>query len=120
MSLGIVGLVDALRHGRPRQADSSTRSTIIRLLSQNPPHRHGWNLRDLSKATGLPLTTVHRITKRVFPGRVRTVIRARLFSQPDEGAGADGGEHGDDCGCDDAGRSQAEVLGGDSDCDHGG
>lgn len=61
MSLGIVGLVDAPRDGRPRQADSSTRSTIIRLLSQNPPHRHGWSLRDLSKATGLPLTTVHRI-----------------------------------------------------------
>lgn len=61
MSLGVAGLVDAPRHGRPRQAGDSIRHTIVRLLTQNPPGSRGWSLRDLSRVTGLPLTTVHRI-----------------------------------------------------------
>jgi hypothetical protein len=41
------------------------------------------------------------------------------LSQGGEAAGADGGERRDDHCCGDAGLSQAEVLGGDADPDHG-
>lgn len=63
VSRGIAGLVDAPRRGRPRQVSDNAGRVIVSMLAQTPPRRDGWSLRELSRVTGLPVTTLYRICR---------------------------------------------------------
>lgn len=82
------GLSDEQRPGRPASITAAQRLRVVDLATSTPPQgKTSWSVRDLSEASGLSSTTVHRILKRrqaqAAQGRVlvRTQPRPRVRGQ---------------------------------------
>jgi transposase len=73
--LGLAGLADRPRSGRPRQVDEETVQRVLAKTLEPPPAGEShWSVRRLAGATGLSSSTVHRIWReyKLKPHRTRT------------------------------------------------
>ena len=72
--LGLEGLQDAPRSGRPLQHGAEVREKIQHRVCQQPEFQSRWSVRTLARELGLPSTTVHRILvdSHLQPHRLRT------------------------------------------------
>ncbi|MBM3746140.1 MAG: IS630 family transposase [Acidobacteria bacterium] len=60
-ALGLEGLGDAPRSGRPPKHDASVWLKVQTLACQQPPSQSRWSVRTLAREVGLPHSTVHAI-----------------------------------------------------------
>lgn len=61
LDLGVQGLHDELRSGRPRTYDDEKVASVInRALQEKPKHGNAWSVRSMAEAEGISSTTVHR------------------------------------------------------------
>lgn len=72
--LGIEGLRDAPRSGRPPKHDSDTRLKVQTRVCQQPDFPSRWTVRTLAAELGLPASTVHAmlVSAKLQPHRIRT------------------------------------------------
>lgn len=59
--VGVDGLRDAPRTGRPRTVDDYAVTRLRRTLDRPPPHGGRWSIRSLARVLNLPRTTVQRL-----------------------------------------------------------
>ena len=60
-ALGLDGLRDAPRSGRPPKHDAAVWQKVQTLACQQPPAQGRWTVRTLARKVGLPPSTVHAI-----------------------------------------------------------
>src|SRR6516225_9356713 len=72
--LGLEGLCDGQRSGRPAQYGPEVREKVQHRVCQQPEFQSRWSVRTLARELGLPSTSVHRILvdSRLQPHRLRT------------------------------------------------
>jgi transposase len=72
--LGLEGLQDAPRSGRPPQHGPEVREKVQQRVCQQPEFQSRWSVRTLARELGLPSTSVHRILvdSHLQPHRLRT------------------------------------------------
>jgi transposase len=72
--LGIEGLRDAPRSGRPLKHDSDVRHKVQTRVCQQPEDQSRWSVRTLAAELGLPSSTVHAmlVAAKLQPHRTRT------------------------------------------------
>jgi len=72
--LGLEGLQDAPRSGRPPRHGPEVREKVQHRVCQQPEFQSRWSVRTLARELGLPSTSVHRILvdSRLQPHRLRT------------------------------------------------
>src|SRR5438477_8557550 len=63
VSLGLDGLRDAPRSGRPPKHDAGVWQKVQTLAGQQPESQGRWTVRTLARELGLPHSTVHTILK---------------------------------------------------------
>ena len=62
IEMGLEGLKDVRRPGRPQRISPRERLRVTELATSTPPKgRSSWTVRDLARESGLSATTVHRI-----------------------------------------------------------
>ena len=74
-ALGLDGLCDAARSGRPREIDDDDVARVLAITLELPPDETThWSVRRLAAATGISATTVHRIWRehKLKPHQVRS------------------------------------------------
>jgi transposase len=72
--LGIEGLRDAPRSGRPPKHDADVRHRVQARVCQQPDDQSRWTVRTLAAELGLPASTVHAmlVSSKLQPHRIRT------------------------------------------------
>jgi transposase len=72
--LGIEGLRDAPRSGRPPKHDAEVRHRVQTRVCQQPEDQSRWTVRTLATELGLPASTVHAmlVAAKLQPHRIRT------------------------------------------------
>src|SRR5216684_4513868 len=72
--LGIEGLRDAPRSGRPPKHDADVRHKVQTRVCQQPEDQGRWTVRTLAAEVGLPASTVHAmlVAAKLQPHRIRT------------------------------------------------
>lgn len=72
--LGIEGLRDAPRSGRPPKHDAEVRHRVQTRVCQQPEDQSRWTVRTLAVELGLPASTVHAmlVAAKLQPHRIRT------------------------------------------------
>jgi transposase len=73
-ALGLDGLRDAPRSGRPPKHDAAVWQKVQTLACQQPESQGRWSVRTLARKVGLPSSTVHAIlnASELQPHRIRT------------------------------------------------
>jgi transposase len=74
IDLGLQGLQDAPRSGRPVEYGQEIIQRVQNRVCQQPEHYSGWSVRTLAEDLGLPRSTVHQIlaASGLQPHRIRT------------------------------------------------
>src|SRR6516162_5122957 len=74
VALGLDGLRDAPRSGRPSKYDAAVWQKVQTLACQQPESQGRWTVRTLARKLGLPHSTVHAILRasQLQPHRSRT------------------------------------------------